>query len=181
MVCPRCIMAVRNVLAVQGLHEHEIFLGTAVVSDDINSEQRLTIKKELKKIGFELLDDPQSALVEDIRNYVIEWVRIKGEHPRLSSFLQDNMQKDYSSLSKIFSEVRGMTIERYSILQRVEFIKELLCYQEKTASEIAFETGYSSLAHLSNQFKQVTGMTPSEYRRNVEIKADNNRRFLDEI
>lgn len=181
MVCPRCVMAVRTVLENNGCTIEAIDLGEATVTQDVSHSTINTIKSQLEDIGFQLLDDPRSALVEKIRTQVIEWVRLKGEHPRLSSFIQDNINKDYSYLSKLFSEVRGMTIERYCILQRIELAKEQLCYSEKSASEIAYQMGYSSLAHFSAQFKQITGMSPKEFKQiNDHVKLSH-RRFLDEI
>ena len=111
-------------------------------------------------MGFELLDDPRSQLVEQIRIAVQELVRMKGERPKMSDYLSHNLKKDYSTLSKLFSEVRGITIERFAIAHRIEYAKELLCYSQLSTSEIAYTLGYSSPAHLSSQFKQVTGMTP---------------------
>ena len=115
------------------------------------------------------------------RTATIEWARMTGERPKLSVFLQDKLLKDYSTLSKVFREDRGMTIERYSILQRIERVKELLCYSERSTGELAWETGYSSPAHLSTQFKQVTGMSPTQYRESGEGHPAPDRRFLDEI
>ena len=115
-------------------------------------------------MGFELLDDPRSQLVERIRITIQEWVRMKGERPKMSDYLSHNLNKDYSALSKLFSEVRGITIERFAIIHRIEYAKELLCYSQLSTSEISYTLGYSSPAHLSSQFKQVTGMTPKEFR-----------------
>lgn len=115
-------------------------------------------------MGFELLDDPRSQLVEQIRIAVQQWVRMNEERPKLSDYLADNLKKDYSTLSKLFSEVRGITIERFAIIHRIEYAKELLCYSQLSTSEIAYKLGYSSPAHLSSQFKQVTGMTPKDFR-----------------
>lgn len=115
-------------------------------------------------MGFELLDDPRSQLVERIRIAVQQWVRMEKERPKMSDFLSRQLNKDYSTLSKLFSEVRGVTIERFAIVHRIEYAKELLCYSQLATSEIAYTLGYSSPAHLSSQFKQVTGMTPKEFR-----------------
>lgn len=115
-------------------------------------------------MGFELLDDPRSQLVEQIRIAVLKWVRMNQERPKMSDYLSHNLNKDYSALSKLFSEVRGITIERFAITHRIEYAKELLCYSQLSTSEISYTLGYSSPAHLSSQFKQVTGMTPKEFR-----------------
>lgn len=181
MVCPRCVMAVEQLLHSQQLHAQSVTLGEAIVEENLSDIQIDTLRSELKNLGFELLDNPQLAIVEKIRTLVLEWVHLQGERPRLSSYIQELTHKDYSQLSKLFSSVRGMTIERYCILQRVELIKELLCYSEKTTSEIAYELGYSSPAHLSAQFKQVTGMSPKAFKQTHSLSPSAHRRFLDEI
>ena len=151
MVCPRCIIAVRGILASEGIKAKTVSLG------DVETA-------ELHEMGFELLDDPRSQLVEQIRIAVLKWVRMEEERPKVSDFLSRELKKDYSVLSKLFSEVRGITIERFAIVHRIEYAKELLCYSQLSTSEIAYRLGYSSPAHLSSQFKQVTGMTPKEFR-----------------
>lgn len=181
MVCPRCVMAVEDLLKKQGFHPVEVQLGYAQVSEDLIPKQIETVRAELTNIGFELLDDPQSKLVEQIRTAVIEWVRLEGDREKLSSFILERIPKDYSLLSKLFTEVRGMTIERYCILQRIELAKELLCYSELNMSEIAFRMGYSSPAHFSAQFKQETGMSPKEFKMQNELKKTNQRRPLDQV
>ena len=152
MVCGRCITAVKEILVAEGV-------------------------TRLQEEGFELLDDPRSQLVEQIRIAVLEWVRTNNERPKLSDYLSRYLNKDYSTLSKLFSEVRGITIERFSIQHRIEYAKELLCYSQLSTSEIAYKLGYSSQAHFSSQFKQVTGMTPKAFR----LQREHNRRSLDEL
>ena len=166
MVCPRCIAAVKEVLSSEGLTVKSVSLGDAEVEEDLSSEQCRSVAKKLQDMGFELLDDPRSQLVERIRIAVQQWVRIEKEkeRPKMSDFLSRQLNKDYSTLSKLFSEVRGVTIERFAIVHRIEYAKELLCYSQLATSEIAYTLGYSSPAHLSSQFKQVTGMTPKEFR-----------------
>ena len=164
MVCPRCISAVKDILVSEGLTVNSISLGDAEIEEELTDEQRLSLARKLHDIGFELLDDPRSLLVEQIRIAVQQWVRMPVERPKLSDFLSRHLNKDYSTMSKLFSEVRGITIERFSILHRIEYVKELLCYSQLSTSEIAYRLGYSSPAHLSSQFKQVTGMTPKEFR-----------------
>ncbi len=164
MVCPRCISAVKDILESEGLTVNSISLGDAEIEGELTDEQRLSLARKLHDIGFELLDDPRSLLVEKIRIAVLQWVRMPVERPKLSDYLSRNLNKDYSTMSKLFSEVRGITIERFSILHRIEYVKELLCYSQLSTSEIAYRLGYSSPAHLSSQFKQVTGMTPKEFR-----------------
>lgn len=168
MVCPRCIMAVRTTLVSAGLTPVTIKLGEAEVSEDISMEKKAELSTALNELGFELLDDPRAQLVEQTRIAVLEWVRMKGERPKMSDYLIKRLAKDYSTLSKLFSEVNGITIERFAILHRIEYAKELLCYSQQTTSEIAYALGYSSPAHLSTQFKQVTGMTPKAFREQKE-------------
>lgn len=166
MVCPRCIAAVKEVLSSEGLTVKAVSLGDAEVEEDLSSDQCRSVAQKLQDKGFELLDDPRSQLVERIRIAVQQWVRIEKEkeRPKMSDFLSRQLNKDYSTLSKLFSEVRGVTIERFAIVHRIEYAKELLCYSQLATSEIAYTLGYSSPAHLSSQFKQVTGMTPKEFR-----------------
>ena len=164
MVCNHCIAAVKSALASEGIPYREVGLGFAVIDGELSSELKTRLERTLKDLGFELLDDPRSQIVEQIKVAVLEWVRQDGERPRVSDYLSGRLARDYSSLSKLFSEVHGMTIERFAILHRIEYAKELLCYNQQTTSEIAYALGYSSPAHLSAQFKQVTGMTPKEFR-----------------
>lgn len=164
MVCPRCIIAVKNILESEGVTVKSISLGDAEIEEELTDERRLSVARKLQDMGFELLDDPRSQLVEQIRITVQQWVRMNEERPKLSDYLANNLKKDYSTLSKLFSEVRGITIEKFAIIHRIEYAKELLCYSQLSTSEIAYKLGYSSPAHLSSQFKQVTGMTPKEFR-----------------
>lgn len=164
MVCPRCIAAVRRILQSHGLGVCEVTLGEAVVADVVDDGVKSAIAVDLAAEGFVLLDDPRSALVERIKATVIQWVRHLSERPKLSLWLSSQLARDYSALSRLFSEVCGMSIERYCILQRIEFAKELMCYSQLSLSEIAWQLGYSSPAHLSSQFKQATGMSPREFR-----------------
>ena len=164
MVCPRCISAVSDLFVSEGVTVKSINLGDVETQEELTQDQLLSVGRKLKDIGFELLDDPRSQLVEQIRIAVQQWVRMDEERPKLSDYLSRILNKDYSTLSKLFSEVRGVTIERFSILHRIEYAKELLCYSQLSTSEIAYRLGYSSPAHLSSQFKQVTGMTPKAFR-----------------
>lgn len=177
MVCPRCIMAVKRLLESEGLTVKSVNLGDAEITEVLTDEQRLTLSTKLQQVGFELLDNPRSQLVEQIRIAVLKWVRMKSQSQKLSTYLSEHLQKDYSTLSKLFSEVRGITIERFAIIHRIEYAKELLCYSQLSTSEIAYTLGYSSPAHLSSQFKQVTGMTPKDFR--ALSKPD--RKPLDEL
>lgn len=164
MVCPRCISAVSDLFVSEGVTVKSINLGDVETVEELTQDQLLSVGRKLKDIGFELLDDPRSQLIEQIRVAVQQWVRMDEERPKLSDYLSRHLNKDYSTISKLFSEVRGVTIERFSILHRIEYVKELLCYSQLSTSEIAYRLGYSSPAHLSSQFKQVTGMIPKVFR-----------------
>lgn len=164
MVCPRCISAVKSILVSEGFTVKSVTLGEVETEESLSDEERQCLAEKLQEIGFELLDDPRSQLVEQIRVAVLKWVRMEEERPKLSECLSRQLSKDYSALSKLFSEVKGVTIERFAIIHRIEYVKELLCYSQLSTSEIAYRLGYSSPAYLSSQFKQVTGMMPKEFR-----------------
>lgn len=157
-------MAVRAIFAQMGLTPRSVTLGTVEIDGEPDEAKKSELAEALAQMGFELLDDQRTQLVEQLRVAVIEWVRMKGERPKMSDFICSRIPKDYSALSKLFSEVRGITLERFAILHRIEYAKELLCYNQLTTSEIAYRLGYSSPAHFSAQFKQITGMTPKTMR-----------------
>lgn len=167
MVCRRCIMAVEGLLERLGLHPVNIDLGSASIEEDITPEMKGRVAAELEKIGFELMDDRKSRLIEQIRSEVIRLVHYSGEGIRtnLSDYLSSKLNRGYGYLSKLFSEVSGTTIEKYFIAQKIERAKELLAYGEMSLNEIADLLGYSSAAYLSAQFKSVTGLTPSHFRK----------------
>lgn len=177
MVCTHCVMMVRDLLTQCGLHPVEVSLGCAIVEEDLDAARLKEVGSRLNAIGFEMLDDPKAQLVEKIRTGVIQWVHDDDRQKKLSEYLCDRTHKEYSALSKLFSEIRGVTIERYCVGQRIEYAKELISYNELSISEVAYKLGYSSPAQLSNQFKQVTGMTPKEFRANHH----NKRISIDEI
>lgn len=168
MVCNRCIMAVGKILQDLGLKPLRIELGTAVVEGSLDADTKDQLRARLEEYGFALIDDRRSRTVERICTAVIELVQssqtqIPGK-VNLSEYLSSRCHSDYSSLSKLFSSVKGMSIERYYIVQRIEKVKELLAYGEMSVSEIADSMGFSSPAHLSSQFKGVTGLTPREFK-----------------
>lgn len=167
MVCPRCIATVRDIFMKCGVVPVDVRLGVVSLSSPLTEERQGLIRRRLEDAGFEMLDDSRMKYVEQIRVGVIEYVRSleTQEKVRLSDYLQDKCHREYSALSKLFTEVRGMTVERFCILQKVELAKELLFYGELTVSEIADRLHYSSTAHLSSQFKDVTGMSPSQFRK----------------
>ncbi|WP_253906532.1 AraC family transcriptional regulator [Chitinophaga sp. SYP-B3965] len=180
MVCPRCIKMVRQVLEQEGQEVTDVNLGNATLKGTLSTTQTEVIAKALQEEGFELLDDRKHQIVEGIKNIIVETVHY-GELDELnenfSTLLSQRLQKDYHLLSKLFSEVENTTIEQYIIQQKIERVKELLVYNELTLSEIAYKMGYSSVAHLSGQFKKVTGFTPSQFK---QLKEDK-RKPLDKI
>ena len=165
MVCPRCIMAVRALLAEEGYAQTDVTLGAATVEGVIPAGKIGSIRRRLEEIGFVLIDDPREELAERLRTAVIELARGGRMKHNLSEEIVRRMGHDYSSLSKFFSSVCGCTIERYFILQKIERAKELLQDSTLSLGEIAEQLGYSSTAYLSAQFKSVEGRTPTDFRR----------------
>lgn len=179
MVCHRCKMVVKAELEKQGLHPVTIELGEAVIEEkEIRKEELARLSDSLQAVGFELIDNKRSKIIEQIKTFIINSIHYKNEQPKknFSELISRHIHHDYSYLSNLFSEVEGITIEQYIINQRIEKVKELLIYGELSLSQIAFELGYSSTAHLSNQFKKLTGLTPSRFK---EI-GRHNRKSLDE-
>ena len=174
MVCPRCITAVRTILVSMGFTIESLSLGEAIIKENLSDEQLRLLANKLQDEGFELLNDPRSCLVEQIKIGVIEWVRMNSQRPKLSDYISEVTHRDYSCMSKLFSQVKGLTIEHFAILHRIEYAKELLSYSQHSVSEIAYTLGYSSPAHLTTQFKQQTGMSPKEFR---ELKTKNRLRI----
>ena len=166
MVCDRCKMAVEQVLKDVGLTPERIDLGEVWVSDVPTEAQLAQLKTRLEALGFELLDDQRQQMIEHMKTAIIALVHHHQGNKtlNLSVYLSQLLHRDYSALSKLFSEVTGLTIERYFIMQRIERVKELIGYDELTLTEIAYQMNYSSVAHLSSQFRSVTGMTPTQFR-----------------
>jgi AraC-like DNA-binding protein len=180
MVCNRCIWAVQRELRKLELKPMNVVLGSAVVEGTIDDEKMDQIDLALHEIGFELIDDRKSRLIESIRTEVINYIHYDHElegNINFSDHLSTKLGYDYSYLSNLFSSVEGLTIEKYVILQRIEKVKELLVYDELTLSEIAYRMDYSSVQHLSNQFKKIIGMSPSTFKRTREKK----RKPLDKV
>jgi AraC-like DNA-binding protein len=179
MVCNRCIMVVQQELDKLGLPVQSIRLGEV----QLDSEPPAAAKKQLEQVllglGFELIDDKKSRIIEKIKTLIIELVHQQDNDTKtnLSALLSDKLHHEYNYLSNLFSEVEGSTIEKYFIAQKIEKVKELLVYDELSLSEIAFRLNYSSVAYLSNQFKKVTGLTPSHFR---QIREDK-RKPLDQV
>lgn len=170
MVCPRCITVVSNTLEELGFTVHEVELGKAVVNDkpEISMQK---VDEQLQKHGFELIQGKDQQLVEQIKALLIQYVQKLEESedvPKLSDYLTGQLHQNYSSLSSSFSQSEDITLEKYLIHLKIERVKELLSYNELTLSEIAFKLKYSSVAHLSGQFKQITGMSVTDYKKAKE-------------
>lgn len=166
MVCDRCIMAVRNELDKLGLEPKDIGLGEVILERKLSSPEKARLQGALGPLGFELIDDKRSRIIEGIKKEVINLVHRRDNDIKtnLSDHLSRALDHDYSQLSKLFTEVEGTTLEKYFIAQKIERVKELLVYDELSLSEIAHRLNYSSAAYLSNQFKRVTGLTPSHFK-----------------
>ncbi|MFP4448873.1 MAG: helix-turn-helix domain-containing protein [Bacteroidales bacterium] len=167
MVSLRCKLAVEEELRKLGINYVMVDLGVVEVMGDITQEQREQLKINLHKIGLELLDDKKSILIERIKNVIIEMIHYSDELPKInySDYISEKLGYDYTYLSNIFSEVKGVTIQHYIIMHRIEKVKELLLYDDLNLNEIHYKLQYSSVAHLSNQFKKITGLSPSFYKK----------------
>ncbi len=179
MVCLRCVMVVKEELNKLGYHYISVALGEAEVIEDISAEQHEQLRTALLKSGLELMDDKKSILIQKIKNVIIELVHY-SEDPltvNFSEYLSRKLNYDYTYLANLFSEVQGTTIEKFLIAHKIERVKELLVYNELNLTEIAYRMHYSSVAHLSAQFKKVTGLTPSHFK---QLK-DKRRSMLDEM
>mgnify|MGYP000630878073 CR=1 FL=1 len=166
MVCPRCISSVEQILKNHDLQTKHVRLGEVELTNQPTRAKLKKFAEDLKEVGFELLDDQKMQWIELVKNLLIQKVH-KGnieEHFSVSKYVGKNIHKDYSSISKLFSQVEGITIEQFFILQKIERTKECLVYNEQSLSQIAFNLGYSSTQHLSSQFKKFTGLTPSQFK-----------------
>lgn len=183
MVCNRCIMVVNSIFEKHGQKPASISLGEVVLPQDkISSDKLEKISNDLTAVGFEIIDDKKLRLIEKLKNFVIkkihhtDFVDMKFNW---SSVLSDELRYDYNYLSALFSSVEGITLEHYIIMQKIERVKELLYYDELNMSEIADKLGYSSVQHLSSQFKKITGATPSEFKKSHPV--GHSRKPLDSI
>lgn len=167
MVCPRCISAVTAIFEETGATPERVILGEVNIPSELTGKQLEVIGSKLRSSGFELLNPGKSAVIARIKSAIIDQIHYKEEPLKVnfSTFLSDQLHQEYSSLSRLFSSVEGITIEKYITSQKIEKVKEMLCYDEQTLSQIAHYLGYSSVAHLSGQFKKETGMTPSEFKK----------------
>ena len=167
MVCSRCEMAVSQIFQDLGIETHSLQLGVVETKNELNKTHIQKLDSELKKIGFEVLENQSQKQIEQTKKHIIEKISELdiAENFILSEYLSDKMHRDYSSVSKLFSQNQGMTLEQFFILQKIEKVKELLFYNEFTLTEIAGKLGYKSVQHLSSQFKNTTGFTPSEFKK----------------
>ena len=179
MVCDRCILVVKQLLDAMDIPFKAVGLGEIELARDLEAEQEEEVKKKLAELGFEWLDNRKFVLVERIKSAVIAYIhhgKNDGEES-LTTYIQNTIDKDYSSLSSLFTITQGITIEQYAIQQRIEKAKELLLYDELNLNEISWNLGYSSVQHLSSQFKKLTGLTPTQFK-----KLKNNLRLpLDKV
>lgn len=179
MVSNRCKMLVKEELKKLGLHFIVVELGEVEVMETLTAETLNKLKSALMVSGLELMDDKKSVLIEKIRNVITELIHYSEELPKVnySDFLSQKLDYDYTYLSNIFSEIKGITIQQFIIINKIERVKELLMYEELNLTEISHKMHYSSVAHLSNQFKKITGLSPSHY---MQLK-DKRRKPLEEI
>jgi len=179
MVCIRCKMVVKDELTKLGLHYTSVELGEAEITEEIDPALREAIKTALLKSGLELMTDKKSVLIQQIKNIIVELVHYTEEPLaiNLSAFLSQKLEHDYTYLANLFSETQGTTIEQFFIGHKIERVKELLVYDELNLTEIAAQMHYSSVGHLSAQFKKVTGLTPSYFKQLKEKR----RSMLDEL
>lgn len=167
MVCPRCIKAVEKTMTDLKIDFISIELGSIQIIEKLSEKQKSEFGFKLKELGFELLESNKSKLISKLKTLIIEQVHYSNEALKVnySTYLAENLNHDYSYLSRLFSSLEGVTIEKFITQQKIERVKELMFYGNLNLSEIAFKVNYSSVAHLSGQFKKETGMTPSSFKK----------------
>lgn len=175
MVSLRCKMMVKAELKKLGIWYVVVDLGVVEILKDITKEQHDELKINLMKSGLELLDDKRTILVESIKNVITEMIHYTDKEPEVnySDFISEKLEYDYTYLSNVFSEVKGITIQQFIIINKIEKVKELLLYDELSLTEISYRLNYSSVAHLSNQFKKITGLTPTFYKGIAKKRREN--------
>ncbi|MCC8095776.1 MAG: AraC family transcriptional regulator [Tannerellaceae bacterium] len=180
MVCNRCILVVEGIFKATDIEPESVTLGKVTLKEELSNVQKDTLRQQLESVGFELLDDKRIRLIEQIKNRIIELVHQHNNRLKinLSEYLSSTLNHEYGYLSTLFSESEQTTIEKYFIAQKIERVKELLVYDELTLNEIADMLNYSSAAHLSTQFKNVTGLTPSRFK---ALKENDKRKPLDQV
>ena len=166
MVSLRCKMVVKEELKKLGLHFIVVDLGEIEIMEDLTESQHDALKAALLDSGLELMDDKRAVLIEKIKNVIIEMIHYADDLPKInySDYISEKLHYDYTYLSNLFSEVKGITIQQFIILHKIERVKELMLYEELNLTEISYRLQYSSVAHLSNQFKKITGLTPSQFK-----------------
>ena len=174
MVSNRCKMVVKEELKKLGLHFIVVDLGEVEIMENLSEIQRDLVKMALLKSGLELMDDKKAVLIEKIKNIITELIHYSTESPKMnySDYISQKLNYDYTYLANLFSEMKGITIQQFIIIHKIERVKELLLYDELNLTEISYKLNYSSVAHLSNQFKKVTGLSPSQFK-----LLKNNRRI----
>lgn len=179
MVCNRCIVAVKSELERLNIEYESILLGEVCLKEELESGKKEELIDGLQELGFAMVDNKKGRIIEQIKTLIIELVHYNNTPLRvnLSDYIRDKVALDYNYISNLFSEVEGTTIEKYLIAQKIEKAKELLAYNELSLSEISYQLNYSSVAHLSSQFKKVTGLTPSHYKK-IKQKS---RKALDKV
>jgi len=172
MVCSRCKMVVKSVFENIGINPIVVELGEVELENDINENQKQELLKSLRVIGFDLIDDRKSKTIDKIKTLIIDLVQNKNNDLKsnLSDYISQELHQDYNTLSNLFSEVENTTIEKYFMSQKIEKVKELIIYDELSLSEIAYSLNYSSVSHLSNQFKKITGFSPTYFKNLKTIK-----------
>lgn len=167
MVCHRCVMAVDQLLKELNFTPVRIELGEVEINSDLSADDKKVLGDRLRSIGFELIDDKQSRIITQVKSLIIREIHHSEHHQNInwSDLISGALPYEYKYLSRLFSSVEGITIEQYIIRQKIEKVKELIIYDELSLSQIAYKLDYSSVAHLSSQFKKVTGMTPSEFKK----------------
>jgi AraC-like DNA-binding protein len=184
MVCDRCILVIQNILDEQSLRATSVQLGEVDFGKNPPSADQLNVfKQKIEALGFELISDKKSQLMVNIKRHIVDLVTLiqqpeSEEKIKLSHHLSNKLHHDYTYLSNLFSAVEGVTIEQYFIHQKIEKVKELLIYDEISLTEIAYQMGYSSVAHLSRQFKKVTGSTPTQFK---QFRDASSRRSIDKV
>lgn len=179
MVCYRCKIVVGRIMKMNNIETNHIELGEVELTNPIDEQQLNLIKNELEEVGFELIDNKRSKLIEQVKTLIIQLIHQENSELKvnLSDYLSEKTNLDYKYISNLFSEMEGQTIEKYFIHQKIEKVKELMVYDELSLSEIAFQLNYSSVAHLSAQFKKITGLTPSVFKQ----LNKHNRKSIDKI
>ena len=179
MVCNRCIMVVNDIFRQLSIAPVSVTLGEVVLAEEPDGDKRNELKKRLQSVSFELIDNKRTLLIEQVKRAIIELVHRNNNELKknLSEYISDSLRHDYTYISNLFSEIENTTIEKYFIAQKIERVKELLVYGEMNLNEIADMLNYSSAAHLSAQFKKITGLTPSHFK---QVK-ENKRKPLDKL